>query len=187
MRSEEKCVIGKVVGPRCLALLGLTLFMTFGLGAAAQNPELTVRFANPVFDCATGDYCVDVEFQSNVLDTEDRELYGKNVRFFYDSDVLLFQAFGDFQGGYGPLGAPTLEMGDPTNGDLFGFGGPATFINGAIQLNNPAAPPIIISKTGWTKLYAICFMVVNPDDFGVSGFCPSIVWDLEEDPINGGF
>jgi uncharacterized repeat protein (TIGR01451 family) len=186
-RSKEQCGMGEVVGTRCMALLGLTLFMTFALGAAAQNPELTVRFANPVFDCVTGDYCVDVEFQSSALDTEDRELYGKNVRFFYDSSVLQFQAFGDFQGGYSPLGAPTVNTGGPTSGDLFGFAGPATYVNGAVQLNNPSAPPIIISKTGWTKLYNICFMVVNPGDVAIGAFCPSIVWDLEVDPANGGF
>jgi len=62
----------------------------------AQTPVITVRFANPQNDCATQEYCLDVEFKSN---TTDQELFGMNVRFFYDDDVLELVDFRDFQGG----------------------------------------------------------------------------------------
>ena len=74
--------------------------------------------------------------------------------------------------------------------DYFRFGttgnGAADFVNGAMQLVDESQSPIYISTTGWTKLFQICFAIddVDPDSFN---FCPSIVWDLEMNPINGGY
>src|SRR5215207_1704863 len=63
----------------------------------AQNPLVTVRFANPDMNCTTNKYCLDVEFKSNTSGTE---LFGMNVRLFYDESVLEFVNFTNFQGGY---------------------------------------------------------------------------------------
>ena len=118
-----------------LTLLILGLSMVLGFSAVAQNPEMIVRFANPVFDCDADTYCVDVEIMSGVSYPGPYELYGMNVRFFYDSTVLLFNAMNDFQGGYGVLGNTSLTTGGPSSGSLFGFGptNPATFVNGAMH------------------------------------------------------
>lgn len=146
---------------------------------------MTVRFANPVLDCVTGEYCVDVEFQSDVPDDE---VFGMNVRFFYDSEQLLFDAIGDFQGGYSAVSPnpPLVNTGGANSGTAFGFGGPATFVNGAIQLTNTGATPILLTTDSWTKLYQICFTITAPDS-ELDNFCPSLVWDLEQNPANGGF
>ena len=68
---------------------------------------------------------------------------------------------------------------------LFGFAGPADFVNGAIQLTNPDTTPILLDTAAWTMLFSICFDVdaLVPD----TSFCPSLVWDLEVDPADGGF
>ncbi|MBK8492602.1 MAG: DUF11 domain-containing protein [Saprospirales bacterium] len=80
----------------------------------------------------------------------------------------------------------------PAGPAFFNFGGPAEFVNGAIQLLNSSAPPVIISTSdpafpsGWTKVFAMCFTVDDPNA-DLDQFCPPIVWDLEVNPANGGF
>ena len=169
---------------RFVNILFFFFFLLQGYQIIAQ-PVVTVRFANPSFDCATGDYCLDVEFQS---DTPGESLFGMNVRLFYDDLVLEYSHYADFAEGYGAVSPdpPTL-LTSPTAGTAwFNLANdPADFLNGAIQLVNDNAPPIEISTTGWTKLFAICFDVIdpNPDD----NFCPSVIWDLEADVTAGGF
>src|SRR6187402_1997968 len=67
---------------------------------SAQVPTVTVRFANPTFACATDQYCLDVEFLS---DTDSVQLFGMNVRLFYDDVNMEFDTITDYQGGYGPV------------------------------------------------------------------------------------
>lgn len=171
----------------------LALVLTIGLlGLSAivhsQSPTVTVRFANPAYDCITGEYCLDVEFQSNAPNVQ---LFGMNVRFFYDDTFMELIGFSDFQGGYGPVAPnpPSVMMTIAGTGTTsFGFPPPgvADFVNGAIQLTDNTQPPLFISTTGWTKLYQVCFNVDGtlPDS---SNFCPPIVWDLEANPANGGY
>ncbi|HQX45241.1 MAG TPA: hypothetical protein PK209_11840, partial [Saprospiraceae bacterium] len=151
-------------------------------------PNITVRFANPQYDCTTEQYCVDVEFQS---DTVDQQLFGMNVRLFYDDAILEFDTFTNFQGGYGPVApdpATVLQSPPGFGTNYFGFPSPgvADWVNGAIQLIDYGQPPIYIDTLGWTKIFQICFSMDAP--FADStNFCPSIVWDLEQNPANGGF
>lgn len=164
------------------------LFMLFwGLQIAiAQQPVISVRFANPQYDCTAGEYCVDVEYQS---DTPGQEVFGTNVRFFYDDNILEFIDFRDFQGGYDAVSPnpPFVNTGSISSGPtLFGYTGPAEFVNGAIQLVDNSGTPLVLSTTGWTKVFQVCFDVVDPTA-DLDNFCPSITWDLEADPANGGF
>ncbi|MBK8829767.1 MAG: hypothetical protein IPN60_02725 [Saprospiraceae bacterium] len=69
---------------------------------------------------------------------------------------------------------------------MFNFPGAAEFVNGAIQLVNLGPPPIILDTTAWSKLFQICFLVDDPNA-NLDTFCPSVVWDLEQNPLNGGF
>ncbi|MCK6692450.1 MAG: DUF11 domain-containing protein, partial [Thermoanaerobaculia bacterium] len=162
----------------------LLFFAVIATNLSAQTPVITVRFANPQYNCATGEYCLDVEYQSN---TANQRVFGTNVRFFYDDNVLELINFRNFEPGYGAVAPnpPGVSTGGPGSGGLFGFGGPAEFVNGAIQLTNTNAPPLFISTTGWTKVFTVCFNVDNAANLDV--FCPSVVWDLEQNPANGGF
>ena len=155
-----------------------------------MNPTITVRLANPQYNCVTEEYCLDVEFQSDI---PDQELFGMNVRFFYEDQVMELINFRDFQGGYGPVAPnpPTVLTSPAAFGyNYFRFGtpgnGPADWVNGAIQLVNENLEPIYISTTGWTKLFQICFAIddIDPDSLN---FCPPVVWDLEMNPANGGY
>ena len=74
-----------------LTLLGLPGMHMFVL---AQSPVITVRFANPQNSCVTLEYCLDVEFKADILE---QEVFGMNIRFFYDDDVLELVDFRDFQ------------------------------------------------------------------------------------------
>ena len=159
-----------------------------GLNLFGQTPVITARFANPQYDCNAGEYCVDVEFQS---DTPGEELFGLNLRFFYDESILTLIDTRDFQGGYTgsngtnpyvPASNPLASGAGPV---LFNFSGNATFVNGAVSKTNSGAAAIPISTTGWTKLFQACFSVDNPA--ALNNFCPSLVWDLEFNPSNGGF
>ena len=167
-----------------LALLLSICLLSFTTALLSQ-PIITVRLNNPTYDCMSGNYCLDVEFQS---DQEDVQLFGMNVRFFYDDDVLELIGFSDFQGGYGPVSPdpPQVSTNGPSGPALFNFGGPAEFVNGAIQLVDDTQTPINLSTIGWTKIFQICFSIDDPEP-DINSFCPSVVWDLEVNPDDGGF
>jgi len=151
---------------------------------AVVDPVITVRFANPQFSCSTYEYCLDVEFQS---DTPSKELFGMNVRFFLDDRILEFVNFRGFQGGYGAVTPNPANVNYSTSGiPWFNFTDGADYINGAIQKVNTTAPAIYISTSGWTKLYQACF-IVDYHNGSETNFWPSVVWDLEVDPADGGY
>jgi len=166
-------------------ILPIILFLVSGFYAMADTsplPEVSVRFANPQFDCFTQKYCLDVEFKSN---TPGLQLFGMNVRFYYDDSVLEYISMGDFEEGYASPYPPQITTDNPACADLFGFDGPLEWFNGTVQL--VSSSPVYISTTGWTKLFNICFHVDGPYELGVENFCPSIVWDLQLDTEAGGY
>lgn len=164
--------------------LAICLF-SFSHEVSSQTPTITVRFANPSFQCPSNQYCVDVEFVSDTLGVE---VFGVNFRFFYPDTTLELIGFSDFQGGYGPVSPnpPTVTTSASAGPALFNFVGPADFVNGAIQLVNTGATPLLLDTAIWTKLFQVCFLVNDPNA-DIDSFCPPIVLDLEQDPANGGF
>ncbi|MBK9982801.1 MAG: T9SS type A sorting domain-containing protein [Saprospiraceae bacterium] len=171
--------------PKFAAFIALCFIcIGYSLTAHSQTPLVTVRFANPAYTTATNQYCVDVEFKA---DTTDLQVFGMNVRFFYDDDVLEFAGFSDFKGGYDAVTPnPPYIVTSSAGPALFNFTGPADFVNGAIQLVNMDSTPIILDTILWTKIYQICFVVDDPNP-NVLSFCPSLIWDMEQDPENGGY
>lgn len=157
----------------------LFLILVFsGLATMAQPeiPEVTVRFTNPRYICPTQNYCVDVEFKSNL---QGQWVYGSNIRFFYDDAELEYVGMGDFQTGYASLEAPQILTGPAGSGTPFGFNGPLEWFNGTLQLVS-YDNPVYLSTTGWTKMFSICFHVDNPNSLSIQNFCPSLVWDFQE-------
>ncbi|MGB4850000.1 MAG: SdrD B-like domain-containing protein [Saprospiraceae bacterium] len=145
-------------------------------------PVISTRFANPSFGC-DGQYCVDVEFKCN---QPNQQLFGMNVRFFYPDSILELIGFSDFHNGYG------IAQPDPpdivTNsaaGAAFNFTGPAEWVNGAIQLDNPNIITYL-DTVQWTKLFQVCFEIDDPNP-NMASFCPPLVWDIEQDINNGGY
>lgn len=168
--------------PHVNHLVFMCLFFT-GIQSMAQNPTVTVRFANPDYDVITQTYQLDVEFQS---DTPDKQLMVMNVRFFYDDSVLEFESFGEFVEGYGPI-APNPPAKFTFSADssyLWGFTGPPENINGGVQ--RLYTSPVYLSTTGWTKIFNVSFHVDDPTAMN-GEFCPSVVWDRNEFPPNLGF
>ena len=158
--------------------------ITADASAVVVDPNLTVRFNNPQFSCSTYEYCLDVEFQSDIAN---KELFGMNVRFFVDDKILEFVAFRGFQGGYGAVAPNPANVTYSTAGiPWFNFSDGADFINGAVQKTNSSAPAIYISTSGWTKLFQACF-IVDYHNGSETVFCPPVVWDLEANPANGGY
>lgn len=155
------------------------------LEANMVDPNITVRLASPTFNCALSQYTVEVQLQSDV---SGKELFGMNVRFFYDDVVLELVDFRSFVGGYGVVAPnpPSNSYSAPLGPAYFNFGGGSDYINGAIQLTNENLTPVIIPTSGWIKVFSICFHVDDPNA-DVNNFCPAIVWDLEANPANGGF
>lgn len=149
------------------------------------DPNITVRFNNPTFDCNTDKYCADVEFQS---DLPGYQLFGMNVRFWYDDSVLELANFTGFLGGYSAVtpNPPDKFTSTSAGPAWFNFVGAAENISGGVQLTNEGAADIIIPTTGWAKVFQVCF-VVDASNPNVNSFCPSLVWDKESNPANGGF
>jgi hypothetical protein len=168
-------------------LTNVLLSFLFVQVSFAQIPVLTVRFANPIYVAATQTYSLDVEFKSN---TANKKLYGMNVRFFYDDVVLEYQSMTGFISGYAAV-APNpalITTSNSTGGaSLFGFptGHPFEFCNGAIQLTGTTTQ--YLSTTGWTRIFTVNFHVDDAASLNISSFCPSVIWDLEVNPANGGW
>jgi hypothetical protein len=162
-------------------LLVMAVLSGFQISAQTELPVVTVRFANPHVDCPTRTYCVDVEFMANI---PDQQLFGMNVRFFYDDHILEYISMGEFQAGYGSPDQPLIETGTEGSGGAFGIAGPLEFFNGTVQLLSPST---IYLTTSWTKLFNICFHVDDDDALDLDNFCPSIIWDLQADPGSGGY
>ena len=153
--------------------------------SSAQSSEVGIRFNNPSYDCDERTYCLDIEYQSNVSGDI---LYGTNVRFFYNSTELAFVDFRNLIQGYDVSVDPTPQTGQASSGaDLFGFDAneAATWINGAIELKDLSNGKVI-GNNQWTKYYQACFTVVD-NSADISDFCPTLVWDLEQDASKGGF
>ena len=159
----------------------LTILLFTGFMATAQNkPEVFIRFNNAQYDCPTQNYCVDVELKS---DTPDQQLFGLNLRFYYDDNILEYLGASEFVTGYGMPDAPVIMTGP---GTVFGLAGQADWVNGLVELLSPS-PMELTSE--WQKHFKICFHVDDPNSLNIANFCPSIIWDLQENApeIGGGF
>lgn len=166
-------------------VLGILFFVP--VMSWAQNPEVTMRFTNPVLDCQSNTYCLDVEYRADV---PNREIFGTNARFFYNNDVMEFLDFRNFQGGYSLVAPLPTEEDASATATAFGFpaGTSIEYINGNVRLTNTAAAAVILPNDGsWAMLYQVCFEL-NPAQINdLSSFCPSVFWDLEQDPNNEGY
>ena len=167
-----------------LKSLCLALCMGFlshqGLMAQAQ-PEVTVRFANPTFDCNSNTYCVDVQMQS---DQANVALHGINFRFFYDNQIMSFHSLQNFHSSYvekhtsGTGIFPSNPNAPLPAGTSFGFSTPgnADYANLVIELINPGSPLYMSSNpSNWTTYFQACFTLVNPNQLNLADFCPSLV------------
>lgn len=149
----------------------------------AQDPIITVRFANPEYVSSTQTYNLDVEYQCNMAN---KQLFGMNVRFFYPDNILEFTSFGEFAEGYAAVNPnpPVITTGNETGGMiLFGFLGPHEYLNGAIQKVSTSS--VMLSTTGWTKLFNASFHVDDTTAFLNGSNCPSVIWDLNKDATGG--
>ena len=164
-------------------ILLLALLALMGNEMMGQYPGVTVRFANPDFDYETQTYSLDVEFQ---CDTQGKELFGMNVRFFYPDTLLEFIAFGEFVEGYAPMSPnpPIISTGNSSSGMiLFGFPGPQEYLNGAIQKTGTNS--VELSTTGWTKIFNVSFHVDDTNSLDIESFCPPVIWDINETETGG--
>lgn len=166
-----------------ISLMLLLILSGFIANAQPQIPVVSVRFANPTYDCPTEIYCVDVEFKSDI---EGQQVYGMNVRFFYDDAILEFLAMGDFMTGYDSPDQPQILTGLSGSGAPYGITGPLEWVNGTLQLVS-FDTAVYLSDTGWTKLFNVCFHVDDPNSIGIQNFCATIIWDLQENPLLGGY
>lgn len=145
------------------------------------QPRIKSKLTNPRF--VDNKYIVDVEFTSDIA----CELQGGNIRFFFDAYHFSKDVkFVDFVDGYGPL-TPTAasgvtygRVGNLASRSMFTFSGPATYINGAINLITPAKA-VSIPIGSYVRIFSIELIPVT------TLTNPPIVLDLEVNPANGGF
>jgi len=158
-------------------------WLLLNLQVKAQDPIITVRFANPEYISSSQTYNLDVEFHCNI---ENKQLFGVNIRFFYPDNRLEFISFGEFAQGYAAVNPnpPIITTGNESGGTiLFGFPGPHEYLNGAIQ--KVSSSSVMLSTTGWTKLFNASFFVDDTVSFLNGSICPSVIWDLNEAATGG--
>jgi hypothetical protein len=169
---------------RKITFFTLIFLALSGFHAFSQAPVITVRFANPEYVCSTQTYSLDVEFQSN---TTNKQLFMMNVRFYYNDSTFEFLSFGEFAQGYGasPPNPPNITTASPSSGmSLFGFAGAAEYVNGCVQ--RLTTSPVMLTTNSWTKIFNISFHVDDPEALNNANFCPPVIWDLKENPAEGG-
>lgn len=189
MKNQEKIQSGKGNSLYHRILRGLLLaaaLLPVALSVAAQQiPVVTARFSNPQYDCYTQTYSVDVDFQSDV---PNKRIFGVNLRYAYDSQVLQFIEAKNFASGYGLASTPAVTTGNAHSGAaFFGFSGPLTYWNGNLQLLNPYATPTPISPGAWTRILSLSFQVVDAGALLENTLSPCLVWEKKQNPEEGGF
>ena len=162
-------------------LLSLLFLVLSAFQASAQLPTVFVRFNNPLYECITNRYIVDVELKSDI---PGQQLFGMNVRLFYDDNILEYAAMSEFETGYALVAPPTIQNYGPGSGAPFGLAGPAEWLNGSIQLTSSS--PFVLTST-YQKMFRISFFVDDPNALNIESFCPTLIWDLEADPLMGGY
>lgn len=157
-------------------------FSSYSWGEVASNVQ--VRFANPQFDKQTQTYSLDVEMRSN---SEGDQLFGMNVRFFYDASMMEFTSIGDFAEGYRVLGAaPKAHKGNSLSGSqLFRLYESVAYINTAIQLMEEDTPAKM-SVNKWTYYFKVYFKVAELE-LENKKFAPSVIWDVRSTHKGGGY
>jgi hypothetical protein len=172
------CVRLKVLFTIC------AIISTSSLLSGQTMPQINARFSNPHFDDNTRMYFLDVELNSKV---SKEFLFGMNVRFFYDANMLEFQNFDQFTAGYGTLGeTPRSTVSNGQAGvQMFNLKESTVFVNGAVQLTDENNPLQIVPEK-WVKVFRVCFKVplIYSDK---RDFCPSVIWDAKGDMGRGGF
>jgi hypothetical protein len=155
-----------------------------------STPRVNIRFSTPQYDSTTKKYKLDAEFNS---DTPDQSLFGMNVRLHYDATKLLPGSndngkikLVDFAPGYGMQSKASCRT--STAGiTLFGLTtAPMTYVNWAIQLNNPSEAPVIIPTEGWVKLFSIETETPSVIE-NIGEFHPVFIWDAQDQPEKGGY
>lgn len=168
------------------SILTLALIFCSGFIAWGQNiPQTSVRLSNPEFDVGSRMYTLDVELQS---DMEDQQLFGMNVRFFYDASKMTFLDFRNIASGYGILGkAPKAFVGNSSSGYyMFNLEDSVAFVNGAVQLMQEFTN-LKISENGWTKYFQISFEVPASVVESELPFYPSVILDSKGSESGGFF
>jgi hypothetical protein len=180
MQVQKTTKVRLFQGLLSLGILLVSIGVTWGQGLS----KLTTRFANPQFDEKAGIYSLDVEMRS---DRTNEQVFGMNVRFFYDETQLSFLGFDQFQDGYKLLGeAPRSFVGNSESGAaMFGFEAAAAYINGAVQLQQPKTS-FSMSPDRWSKFFRVTFKVKEGFQ-GLKNFCPCVIWDIKANATQQGF
>ncbi|MBK9335053.1 MAG: hypothetical protein IPM98_00130 [Lewinellaceae bacterium] len=166
-------------------LLATALFIGLGtLLAQANSARISTRFANPQFNAQAKTYTLDIEMQA---EGAPEQLFGLNMRFFYDASELEFVSMSELHPSYMIQGAlPQAFRGNDASGSaLFNFEASAAYINSAIQLTKEDAP-LEISDKQWTKVGKLNFKVPELA-LGIERLCPSVLWDQKTSIRKEGF
>ncbi|MCB0561861.1 MAG: hypothetical protein KDD09_23070 [Phaeodactylibacter sp.] len=160
-----------------------SLFIAWGQGMDLS--EVRVRLSNPQFDLESHEYTLDVELQS---EEAGQQLFGINVRFFYDASQLHFLGLNGLAEGYKVLGKmPRGHIGSPSSGYyLFNMKEAAGYVNGAVQLEMETTN-LVISQNGWTKYFQVVFEVSREALDAAEIFYPSVILDSKGAGVGGFF
>lgn len=145
------------------------------LTARAPLHKVHMRLTNQVQEGGRTSY--DVEFRG---DDPALRITGMNVRIWIPANQFGWVGMSEFANGYAasPPNPAQISTGTPPSGPaIFGFSGPARYVNGAMQLTNPSAPPVPL--TTWAKLFKVTFSGAPA--------CPIVILDKEMNPAAGGF
>ena len=164
------------------AILFISLFVLQAL--TLQSQELNFRFVGTELNCDTKVMCFDIEAYANEPDVLLDEI---NVRFFIDDAQMTLMSIHNPPTGY------YLEFGNnSTTGvagagqSFFGFQGEFLYVKDNLKRTGAEGLEIGVGPQNYTYLMEACFQIVADVDLNaLNSFCPTIVWDKEENGQSG--
>lgn len=167
----------------------LAICLTAGIGTLAfaqksSSVNINTRFSQARFDAKSKTYTLDMEMKSQ---GSRHQLFGMNLRFFYDASHLEFVSVSELPASYALLGdQPKAFRGNADSGyKMFDLQESAAYVNGAIQLTKEDQP-LEINPHQWVKVGKLNFKVTGELSPGTR-FCPAVIWDVQGNAAKGGF
>lgn len=157
---------------------------TFVSAQKSSSVNINTRFSQARFDAKSKTYTLDMEMKSQ---GSRHQLFGMNLRFFYDAAHLEFVSVSELPAAYELQGGqPKAFKGNADSGyKMFDLQESAAYVNGAIQLAKEDQP-LEINPYQWVKVGKLNFKITGELSPGTR-FCPAVIWDVQETAQKGGF
>ena len=167
-----------------LQLLSLLFCFTISSTQLLKSQDLNFRFIGTELDCDSKVMCFDLEAYANESSVLLDEV---NIRFFIDdAQMTLISIHNPPSGYYLEFGNNSSTGVSGAGQSFFGFQGEFQYIKDNLKRIGAIGLEFGVGPQNYTYLMEACFQIVADVDLdALNSFCPTIVWDKEENGQSG--